>query len=132
MTARGLDYTDEVFIYNERDVMKTKKAAPAKKSAAKKTVAKKTVAKKTVAKKTVAAKKPAPKKLTLTSTGKKKMEKVLGEFKEGTLHSGRRGTGSKRGPVVKTRVQAVAIAMSEARKAQKGAQAKKAPAKKAR
>ena len=37
-----------------------------------------------------------------------KVRKVMREFKEGTLHSG------KGGPVVKSRRQAVAIAMSEA------------------
>lgn len=37
-----------------------------------------------------------------------KVEKVMREFKGGTLHSG------KGGPVVKSRKQAVAIAMSEA------------------
>ena len=41
----------------------------------------------------------------------KKIGKVMGEFKRGTLHSG------KGGPVVKNRKQAVAIAMSEGRKA---------------
>jgi uncharacterized metal-binding protein len=41
---------------------------------------------------------------------KKKVEKVMGEYKRGTLHSG------KGGPVVKKRDQAVAIAMSEARR----------------
>ena len=44
----------------------------------------------------------------------KKIGKVMGEFKEGTLHSG------KGGPVVKSRQQAIAIAMSEGRKAAKG------------
>lgn len=44
---------------------------------------------------------------------KTKVEKVMGEFKRGTLHSG------KGGPVVKTRKQAVAIAMSEANMAKK-------------
>ena len=39
----------------------------------------------------------------------KKMQKVLHEFKAGTLH-----TGSKKGPIVKSRQQAIAIAMSEA------------------
>ncbi len=43
----------------------------------------------------------------------KKVKKVMGEFKEGTLHSG------KKGPVVKNPKQAVAIALSEARKAKK-------------
>ena len=38
----------------------------------------------------------------------KKIGKVMREYKEGTLHSG------KGGPVVKNRRQAVAIAMSEA------------------
>jgi len=37
-----------------------------------------------------------------------KVGKVMGEYKEGTLHSG------KGGPVVKNRKQAIAIAMSEA------------------
>lgn len=44
---------------------------------------------------------------------KTKVEKVMGEFKRGTLHSG------KKGPVVKTKKQAVAIALSEAKKAKK-------------
>lgn len=38
----------------------------------------------------------------------KKVAKVMREFKSGTLHSG------KKGPVVKSRKQAVAIALSEA------------------
>jgi len=42
---------------------------------------------------------------------KKKIEKVMREFKEGKLHS-----GSKKGPVVKGKKQALAIALSEARK----------------
>lgn len=46
------------------------------------------------------------------SKGKKKIEKVMREFKEDKLHS-----GSKRGPVVKSKKQAIAIALSEARKA---------------
>jgi hypothetical protein len=47
------------------------------------------------------------------SKGQKKVKKVMKEFKEGTLHSG------KGGPVVKSRKQAVAIAMSEAGMAKK-------------
>lgn len=44
-----------------------------------------------------------------------KMQKVMHEFKAGKLHS-----GSKKGPMVKSRKQAIAIAMSEARKSKKG------------
>lgn len=47
-----------------------------------------------------------------------KMAKVMGEWKAGTLHSG------KGGPVVKSRKQAVAIAMSEAGMAKKVAKGK--------
>ena len=42
--------------------------------------------------------------------GQGKIHKVLSEYKEGTLHSG------KSGKVVKGRKQAVAIALSEARR----------------
>jgi Family of unknown function (DUF6496) len=52
------------------------------------------------------AKKAAPK-------GKAKMQKTMHEFKEGTLHS-----GSKTGPKVKSRKQAIAIGMSQQRKAE--------------
>jgi Family of unknown function (DUF6496) len=45
---------------------------------------------------------------------KDKVSKVLREFKAGKLHS-----GSKKGPVVKSRRQAVAIALSEAGKSRK-------------
>ena len=40
------------------------------------------------------------------------MEKTMHEFKEGSLHS-----GSEAGPVVRSRKQAVAIGMSQQRKA---------------
>jgi hypothetical protein len=46
--------------------------------------------------------------------GQKKVQKVLREFKNQTLHS-----GSKTGPVVTNRRQAVAIALSEARRTRK-------------
>jgi ribosomal protein L21E len=45
--------------------------------------------------------------------GAKKVEKVMREFKSGTLHSG------KKGPVVKSRKQAIAIALSEGGMAKK-------------
>lgn len=44
--------------------------------------------------------------------GKAKIKKVMTEYKQGKLHS-----GSKKGPEVQSRKQAVAIALSEARKA---------------
>ena len=44
---------------------------------------------------------------------KTKEEKVMKEYKEGTLHSG------KGGPVVTDRKQAIAIALSEAERAKK-------------
>ena len=44
----------------------------------------------------------------------KKIGKVMGEFKAGKLHS-----GSKKGPEVTSRKQAIAIAMSEAGKSKK-------------
>lgn len=43
-----------------------------------------------------------------------KIGKVMSEYKEGTLHSG------KGGPVVKSRKQAIAIAMSEAKMPMRG------------
>jgi len=45
--------------------------------------------------------------------GQKKVAKVLREYKAGSLHSG------KKGPVVKSKKQAVAIALSEAGMARK-------------
>ena len=55
---------------------------------------------------------------------KAKVGKVMGEFKRGTLHSG------KGGPVVKSRKQAVAIAMSEAGMAKAKSKVKKRAKKK--
>lgn len=57
-----------------------------------------------------------------SSVGRKKIRRVMTEFGEGELHS-----GSKKGPVVKNRKQAVAIALSEARK--EGAKIPKKPKK---
>jgi hypothetical protein len=45
---------------------------------------------------------------------KTKEQKVMGEYKRGKLHS-----GSKQGPKVKSRKQAVAIALSEAGKSKR-------------
>ena len=45
---------------------------------------------------------------------KSKVEKVMREFKRGSLHS-----GSKKGPRVTSRRQAVAIALSEQRRVKK-------------
>lgn len=45
---------------------------------------------------------------------KSKVQKVMHEYKTGALHS-----GSKKGPKVTSRKQAVAIAMSEAGKSKK-------------
>jgi hypothetical protein len=46
--------------------------------------------------------------MAMMNKAQKKVKKVMGEFKEGTLHSG------KSGPVVRNPKQAVAIALSEA------------------
>lgn len=56
------------------------------------------------------AKKSYPK----SPKAKAKVEKVMHEWKEGELRS-----GSKKGPRVKSQKQAVAIALSEARKRKK-------------
>lgn len=46
------------------------------------------------------------------SMGKPKIKKVMEEYKEGKLHR-----GSKTGPLVNNRKQAIAIGLSEAKKA---------------
>ena len=45
---------------------------------------------------------------------KNKVQKVMGEFKRGTLHAGVNPKGPKKAPIVKSRKQAIAIALSEA------------------
>jgi hypothetical protein len=47
--------------------------------------------------------------------GHEKVQKVMHEFKHNELHS-----GSKKGPAVKSRKQAIAIALSEQRKKDSG------------
>jgi ribosomal protein L21E len=49
------------------------------------------------------------------SAAQKKISKVMKEYGSGQLHA-----GGKKGPVVKSQKQAVAIALSEARRASKG------------
>lgn len=47
----------------------------------------------------------------------KKVSKVMEEYKEGKLKSGKKGPG--KGPEVKSKKQAIAIALSEGRKSKK-------------
>jgi hypothetical protein len=54
---------------------------------------------------------------TPKKVSKGKVETVMKEYKEGKLHSGKKGPG--KGPVVKSKKQAVAIALSEQRKKDK-------------
>lgn len=54
---------------------------------------------------------PDPKNYPKTKHAKNKIAKTMHEWGQGTLHS-----GSKKGPVVKSQKQAVAIALSQARK----------------
>lgn len=53
------------------------------------------------------------------SAAKKKVAKVMREYKAGTLHSGKDPKGPKKAPVVKSRKQAIAIALSSAGMAKK-------------
>jgi len=47
-------------------------------------------------------------------TASNKIEKTMSEYKHGTLHS-----GSKHGPTITSKKQAIAVALSQARKASK-------------
>ena len=57
---------------------------------------------------------PAAKKPKGMSKKSAKVAKVMREFKAGTLHSGPGPKGPKKGKVVKSRKQAIAIALSQA------------------
>lgn len=57
---------------------------------------------------------------------KDKVKKVMGEFKRGTLHAGVNPKGPKKAPIVKSRKQAIAIALSEAGKSKAKKTVKKA------
>jgi len=67
-----------------------------------------------ITKKGSKSKKKDPKKPVKSTAGRAKVKKVMEEYKEGKLHS-----GSKKGPQVRNPKQAIAIALSEARKAKK-------------
>ncbi len=53
------------------------------------------------------------------SASQKKISKVMGEFKKGTLHAGVDPKGPKKAKIVKNKKQAIAIALSQAGKAKK-------------
>lgn len=95
-----------------------------------KKVIKKVIKKVVVTKKAVKAMKPVKHKVAKHKPVKKtkaksKVEKVMHEFKEHKLHS-----GSKKGPEVTNPKQAIAIALSEARKSGAKVPKKKAHKKK--
>lgn len=52
-------------------------------------------------------------------TKKNAMQKIMGEYKAGTLHAGIDPKGPKKAKIVKSRKQALAIALSKAGKSNK-------------
>ena len=90
--------------------MTTHKTTKSSGTSARKTATKKTATKTSAAKKR-AGTKSAAKKTSAKTTAQKKVKKVMHERKEGTLRSG------KSGKKVTSRKQAIAIGLSEARKA---------------
>jgi uncharacterized Zn finger protein (UPF0148 family) len=70
--------------------------------------------------KEVKEEKKKPSKGSKSKVSEPKVEKVMKEYKEDKLHS-----GSKHGPKVRSRKQAIAIALSEGRKAKLGKKKKK-------
>lgn len=85
----------------------------------------KTARDKTSAKKRSGPRTVASKKLATSPQARTKVSKVMREYKAGTLHS-----RSKKGPAVKSRKQAIAIALSEAGASNKRPSSKKTRAKK--
>jgi hypothetical protein len=53
-----------------------------------------------------------PQRVPTGKQAKSKMQQTMHEFKQGSLH-----TGSKKGPIVRSRKQAIAIGLAQARKA---------------